>query len=119
MIDPYDRKYHDVPLWVVYSGPINGIGLMCLKINNATGTPSVWGYSVYRNSPGFRTLGSGFRSFMERYERADFFADLDEAVEHMKVQVAPSPKLVKAMREKKRLEVFHEISNYSDGFCAD
>lgn len=74
VIDPMDPINHGKPLWVVY-GHECAPSLMCCKLLAYTsdhqllpiGTKGtnvvIWGHSVYRNKPGFRTLGQNIDSW--------------------------------------------------------
>ncbi len=85
----------DVPIWMVY-GPVSMPSLVCVRIKEyppnyvKQGDPAsraVWGYSVYKRKPGFRTLGVG-RAWVEEHE-ARFFADQADALAHLAKLTTP------------------------------
>lgn len=41
----------------------------------------VWGYSVYRRSPGFRTIGQSLASMLKEHSVVKLFVDQTEAIE--------------------------------------
>lgn len=81
-IDPAAIDYRDKPLWCVY-GPDSFPKMICCKISNASGRLTIWGYSVYRRSPGFRTLGLNLDEWATE-NNAVFFADQNHALGHLK-----------------------------------
>jgi hypothetical protein len=95
-IDPRDPFWHGRSLWVVY-GPISFPTFICAKLYAYTpsftrvpvGQPGavvcLWGYSVYRGQPGFRTFGQG----IEKLEEPHFFADHDDALAYLKNLTTP------------------------------
>jgi hypothetical protein len=77
-IDPYDPVNWDKPLWVIYDYECFP-SMLCCKINAATGTPCIWGYSVYKNSPGFRTIGTHLIKWMFKSHEVPRFFDIQVA----------------------------------------
>lgn len=71
------------PLWVVYGG-VAFPSILCCRINAPQGKPVIWGYSIYRRSPGFRTLGQDLAEWMGRQEDPHFFADQNHALAYLK-----------------------------------
>lgn len=104
-IDVNDRKNHDIPLWAVMVVHQGLAEIQCLKIRDqSNGDLHVWGYSVWRNSPGFRTLGIRLSAFTERFVSCAFYNDHDGALAALKVATTPSKKLVKEMTSAKAFE---------------
>jgi len=87
-INPFDPVYWDKPLWAVY-GYECFPSIVCLKVNNASGTPSVWGYSLYRNTAGFRTLGQGLQTWSDNHNMAFFFDDQQNAMAYLNHIITP------------------------------
>jgi hypothetical protein len=95
-IDPRDPYWHGRPLWVIY-GPKCHPTFICAKLRAynekhalqplGTAGPNVciWGYSVYKRVPGFRTMGTG----IEGLDAPHFFADQDEALGYLKKLTTP------------------------------
>lgn len=81
-INPADIDYRDKPLWCVY-GPACFPTMICCKVNDASGKLAIWGYSVYRRSPGFRTLGRYLNQWTAE-NNAVFFADQNHALDFLK-----------------------------------
>jgi hypothetical protein len=76
-------EHLDTPLWVVY-GPDCFPTMFCCKVlNHPTCGLVIWGYSVYRRQPGFRTLGQGLQAWLEAHEKPKFFARQDGALQHL------------------------------------
>lgn len=87
-INPLDPAYHDRPLWVVYGG--QGYQLLCCKVNNhPTCGLIIWGYSVYKRKPGFRTLGIKLTEWVARERETMFFANQIDALEVLADLTAP------------------------------
>ncbi len=38
------------------------------KIHTLHGVPNIWGFSIWKNVPGYRTLGIPFREWRERHK---------------------------------------------------
>ena len=87
-INAFDPVHWDKPLWVIYDYDCFP-SIVCLKINNASGTPSVWGYSLYRNTAGFRTLGQGLSTWMGKSEMVLFFDVQEHAMAYLNFIVTP------------------------------
>jgi hypothetical protein len=65
--------------------------MFCCKINCRSGALTVWGYSVYRRSPGFRTLGVDLEKWAAG-NGAQFFAEQSDALAHMAKITTPKVK---------------------------
>lgn len=99
VIDPHDHAFRYRPLWVVYGKSEAWPQLLCAKLVGYTTdhrlSPSgpvtcIWGYSVYRRKPGFRTLGINVDEWSATHEYGPFFyADQAEAIEHLRRITTP------------------------------
>lgn len=87
-IDPNDPQYLDTPLWCVY-GPDCFPTMFACRINNASGRPAIWGYSVYKRSPGYRTLGREVRGGWVEEHNAKFFTSQDNAIDYLRELTTP------------------------------
>jgi hypothetical protein len=100
-IDPLDPANHGRPLWIVY-GHACMPSLICAKLRAYTeahavlpvGTAGpvvcIWGYSVYKRKPGFRTLGLDLREWSKRSTIGPTFYDTqDEAIERLRKLTKP------------------------------
>lgn len=93
-IDPYNPANFDKPLWCVY-GPECFPTLFCCKIlylpSYGPIGPCVWGYSVYRRQPGFRTLGQSLKNWLanEHTGKAHFFEYQECAMEYLRQLTTP------------------------------
>lgn len=87
-IDP--AKHLDTPLWAVY-GPDCFPTMFCCKVlNHPTCGLTIWGYSIYRREPGFRTLGQSLQVWRDdEGKRAKFFARQDDALMHLSKITTP------------------------------
>lgn len=95
-IDPADPYWHGRPLWVVY-GPKCSPTFIAAKLRAYTEkhvllpigysgpVVCIWGYSVYKRVPGFRTLGIS----VTELEKPHLFADQDEALAYLKKLTTP------------------------------
>lgn len=93
MIDPNVAPLN-TPLWCVY-GPNCFPTVFCCMINEPNGGGrAIWGYSVYKRSPGFRTLGQmvGDSKYCGNWieeNSAKFFLTQDEAFDYLKQLTTP------------------------------
>lgn len=71
-VNPFDPINWNKPLWVVYGSKYHP-SVLCCKISNASGYTCIWGYSVWSNSAGFRTLGQDLTKWMDKSEEVLFF----------------------------------------------
>lgn len=88
------NNYTDRPLWCVY-GPSCFPTLFCCKIKLQDIDISefdycIWGYSVYKRKPGFRTLGRAVKPWAKQND-AKFFLDQEDALAFL--QKISTPKL--------------------------
>ena len=92
-VDPHDVALRNQPLWCVF-GPESFPTLFCCVIRENVGAPVIWGYSVYRRKPGFRTLGQELDAWLaeRKGDNPLFFASLSEALLILAVMVSPRVK---------------------------
>lgn len=77
----------DIPLWVVHSH-IAHPEVHCLKVLAQNGGLYVWGYSVWKGTPGFRTLGITISQF-EAGEKAYYFTTKNDALAYLSIILEP------------------------------
>lgn len=93
-VDATLEIHRDKPLWCIY-GPDCFPTLFCCKIlNHPEFGLTIWGYSVYRGEPGFRTLGrnlSGWmRDMLNMYStKVTFYETLDDALAVLRLLATP------------------------------
>jgi hypothetical protein len=85
-----EQYYLDRPVWVVY-GHECFPQLVCAKLNipPADGHVCIWGYSVYRRKPGFRTLGIRLGTFISEHNVCELYENQDEAIERLRAMTTP------------------------------
>jgi len=70
--------------------------------SNSSGKRAIWGYSVYKRSPGFRTLGAAVES--NQYcdwvvkHNPKFFLTQEEALGYLKELTTPKQSALKGLR---------------------
>jgi len=109
-IDPRDPAHHDRALWVVY-GTEGFPEMLCCKLRAYTSTHDllpagtagpevcVWGYSVWRGKPGFRTLGQTIEGWTAGVQFAmppEFYATQEAALARMRELTTSSTGVVSA-----------------------
>ncbi len=87
-VDPFNAENHDKPLWVVYGHDAFPSLLCCKLVSRAEGVV-IWGFSIYKRSPGFRTLGLNVQEWMSRFDKVKFYDDHDEALAYLKKLTSP------------------------------
>lgn len=100
-IDPFDPQHWDKPLFVVY-GSSAFPSLLCCKVLHRTTYPDkdpcIWGFSIWRRTPGFRTLGIKLKTWVEQETDPRFYLTQEEAFEVVREtfnKAAPTPKVRK------------------------
>ena len=100
-IDPFDPQHWDKPLFVVY-GSSAFPSLLCCKVLHRASyldkDPCIWGFSIWRRSPGFRTLGIKLKTWVEREIDPRFYLSQEEAFEVLREtfnKATPTPKVRK------------------------
>lgn len=86
-IDPLDPLYLNVPLWCVYGYDCFPKIIACALTYN--GAVNIWGYSVYRRQPGYRTLGQNVVTWMKGHQMVKFFAKQEDAIMFINKLVTP------------------------------
>ena len=87
-IDPLNPESWYKPLWVVY-GHKAFPSIICCKLNQRDGEVHIWGYSVWKNQGGFRTLGTNVVTWMKQYELVKFFDKQELAIAYITQLVTP------------------------------
>lgn len=90
-----NEEYHDIPLWCVYGAASFPSIVCCKALRGHDGTVNIWGYSVYRNSPGFRTIGMSVLSWAVGSDMK-FFTTIDGAFAELKKLLTPKGKAIKS-----------------------
>lgn len=94
-IDPSDANYHNIPLWCVHGHEAHP-SIHCLKLKMSPAVTNfqltVWGYSVYKGEPGFRTLGKSLTAFSEGKKLLLFFACKQDALDYLSIILEPKVK---------------------------
>ena len=76
-----------MPIWCVY-GDENWLQfIVCRKRDYLNQASALWGYSVYRRQPGFRTLGVGADWCIKN--KCRFFASQEDALAYLRVATTP------------------------------
>lgn len=80
--NPYETL--DAPLWCVYGHECFPSIILCrIKKSTYDGSINIWGYSIYKRQPGFRTLGIGLDEWHSRHENVCFFKSQGDAMMHL------------------------------------
>ena len=82
-IDPKALDSADKVLWCVY-GHTYWPQIMCCKLHDYEGDRNIWGYSVWKNKPGFRTLGKRLSEWYSSHDLCLFFDDQQLALDYLK-----------------------------------
>lgn len=83
-----EAQHVNKPLWCIYGNKFFPQIFAC-KISTATGTPTIWGYSEYKNSPKYRTLGLSLEVWTNQVMYSagnvcEFYDVHDEAIDRIK-----------------------------------
>ena len=87
-IDPHNPDNYDKVIWCVY-GPDSFPTMFCCVIKTASRNPAIWGHSVYKRSPGFRTLGREVVGDWIASNNAKFFSTQDAAFDYLRTLTTP------------------------------
>lgn len=92
------------PLWVVYGADCFP-AILCCKVvwggTRANPGQVIWGYSVYKGVPGFRTLGIKLSTWMERSDfMPRFYTDQELALQDLRKLTTPKKKALEAMEAR-------------------
>ncbi len=94
----FDEAPLRTPLWCVY-GTEFWPSIICCMINKPFGQErSIWGYSVYRNSPAFRTLGQN-ESWINT-NNAKLFISQEDALEYLRKLTTPKKSAIEKLNQK-------------------
>lgn len=100
LVDPNDPGIVDKPLWCIHGVETFPTIFCCKILIHETYGPIVWGYSVYRRQPGFRTLGQNVNTWMENlkekygWDMFEFYDDHAEAIARIAGLTTPSAKVL-------------------------
>lgn len=84
----FESAPSNVPIWCVY-GDDNWLKFGVFRKRDYPGRNSaLWGYSVYRRQPGFRTLGVGPDWCIEN--KCRFFANQDDGLAYLRQATEPA-----------------------------
>lgn len=89
MIDPTDKQNCKTPLWCVYGHKAFPSIIACIIRDHGQYGLAVWGYSEYRRSPGYRTLGQEISKFIANNDMCEFYSSHDEALTRIKELTTP------------------------------
>ena len=83
------------PFWVVYGPQCFPQSFCAVLVDYNHGLPdtAIWGYSVYKGVPGFRTLGQDVYTWIEKHE-ARLFETRDGALSYLLELLTPHPDVV-------------------------
>lgn len=87
-IDPLKPEFHNIPIWCVY-GYDCFPQLICCRLSEGHGSINIWGFSIYKRSPGFRTIGLPVDDWRKKYDKCVFFSTQDSALEYLKKLTTP------------------------------
>ena len=91
---PFDTVNHDRTLWLVYGVECNP-QIVCCKIKTHDGQAHIWGFSMYKGVPCFRTMGHHLAGWMNRmgksqgWDMFEFYADQEAALERLQQLTDP------------------------------
>jgi hypothetical protein len=88
-VDPMATENHGIPLWVVYGVSVYWPGVLCCRIRINEGVPVIWGYSVWKRQPGFRTLGVPVKYWAESHAFCHFFSNQTRMLEYVEKITTP------------------------------
>lgn len=89
MIEPTDSRYFNMPLWCVYGHKAFPSIIACIIRDHGQYGLAVWGYSEYRRSPGYRTLGQELSKFAAANDICEYYSSHDEALARIKELTTP------------------------------
>lgn len=84
----------DTPLWCVYGMKCSPSILACVIKKDMSGEKTIWGYSIYKKQPGYRTLGQHLKAWLnnEFHQNAFFFTAQADAIAYLSALVTPVQK---------------------------
>ena len=98
--NPAHPHHHNQTLWCVYGFESFPEIICCKIVPHPEFRPIIWGYSVYRGVPGFRTLGQNVinwqRGLEERFGHTmfEFYTTQEEALERLRELTTPAAEAV-------------------------
>lgn len=114
-IDPMLDEHHGKILWCVYGTYCFPTVFTCIVKRNINwyNRPIVWGYSEYRRSPGFRTLGTEVEKWAADHD-AKFFETKEGAFEYLASLIEPKcdasgNKIKKKTKKQEAIELLTRI----------
>ena len=72
--------------------------MIACMINQPWGDRTIWGYSVYRRSPGYRTLGQSAKKWSEVSNMAIYFDDQEEALDYLRKSTKPHKSAIERLK---------------------
>jgi len=99
-VDPTDPAYHDgkTVLYVVDADAKSfPFVFSCIIKANPSGKPVIWGYSVYKRSPGFRTVGHEVDTYIKQRSATKFFITQNDAALYMFDLITPPDSLLSSL----------------------
>lgn len=89
-IDPNDPVNLNRTLWCVHGHKAHP-AIHCLRIKASQNMKGhfVWGYSVWKGEPGFRTLGVSVEKFHENKDLHLYFPEKQDALEYLSIILDP------------------------------
>lgn len=99
-VDYNDKAQHGKTLWLVY-GQKFFPSILCCQIKMSSQGPAIWGFSVYRRSPGFRTLGRTISTWIEElgakhaHDMFEFYDNQEEALNRLRDITTPGAGAIK------------------------
>lgn len=96
LIDHNDTTYHGRPVWCVY-GVECAPQIVCCKLvsKDQHQDTTMWGLSVYKGRPGFRTMGREVNTWMAemkdkyRWSMFEFYDNHEEALDRIRLFTCP------------------------------
>lgn len=84
----HDTAPLNTPLWCVY-GSKHWLSILPCMINCPWSIRSIWGYSVYKRVPGYRTLGTDVEKWSAVSNIAIYFDNQEEALDYLRKATKP------------------------------
>lgn len=81
-IDPFDIQYLEKPLWIICGAECFPTIIACKLRDHGRFGICIWGYSVYKGKPDYRTLGQRLETWMTRASNSIvyFFDNQENAI---------------------------------------
>jgi hypothetical protein len=100
VVNPFEPANFNRALWCVH-GRDGSPQIQAFMVNDAgvNGTATIWGYSIYRKSPGFRTLGLRLDTWLSDKHDPVFYDDRNDAMNALGARM-PSNRTLDAMRKR-------------------